>query len=132
MLKQIKNSAILIIVTFYVLQSSSVLTLNLIANIQEIRNQIQISKIHLAEIIEVDSTFWNNQKNKKEIKINNHYYDIVSHTNDAKKVFLKAVKDKDENNLATLFNELLEEDESNSLEKKKNSEPFKILVFFTS
>ena len=132
MLKKIKHISILFIVTFYVLQSSSFFTINLIENIQEIKNRIQISKTHLAEKKELSIAFWNNQRNKKEIKIGNHFYDIISFTIIYDKVVITAVKDVNEYNFTTLLDDLLEEDGSHQSDKKKSGEPLKILTYFTS
>ena len=78
MLKRIKNISIFVVITFYVLQLCMVFSDTLIEQIQEIRNQIQVSKTHLAEKKAISFSEWNSFSNKKEIKLNHVYYDVLS------------------------------------------------------
>lgn len=120
MLKRIKNIAVFVLVTFYVLQVCIVFSGTLIEHIQEIRNQIQLSKIHLAQTKIVTIAQWESNKDKKEIKINNHYYDVLSYKILSNKVRLVAVRDSHENNFRVVLNNLLNKNNTSHSEKKKS------------
>ena len=119
MLNRIKNISIFLVVTFYVFQLLMMFSGTLVERIQEIRNQTQVSKIDLAEKKTVLFSEWEPLKNKKEIKINNIYYDVVSYKISSNKVIINAVKDKYENNFRIVLNILLNKKEAGNSSKKK-------------
>ena len=129
MLKKIKNISIFVVVTCYVLQSCMLFSGTLIERIQEIRTQIQISKIHLVENKLISLSEWKSIQNKKEIKLNNIYYDVISFKISSKQVAINAVKDKHENNFRMILNNLSNKKEIPNSSKKKT---YKVCSFITT
>ena len=119
MLKKIKYYSVITIAIFYILQLSLVFSGTMIENIQQIRHQNQVSKINLAleKIIPVKD--WNNFDNKKEIKINAVYYDVISFRIFSDKVVIKVVKDNFESELRISMQRLFENKSLPSNDKKK-------------
>ena len=128
MLKRIKNISIFIVVTFYVLQLCMLFSGALVERIQEIRNQIQVSKIHLAEKKSISLSQWNASNDKKEFKINNVYYDVLSYKILSDKVVINAVKDKHENNFRIVLNILLNKKKLPNSDKKKNYKAYHFIT----
>lgn len=120
MLKRIKNISFFVVIAFYVLQLCVVFSDTLIEKIQEIRNQIQISKIHLAEKKAIPFSEWNTFSNKKEIMLNHVYYDVLSYKILSDKVIITAVQDKYENNFKIIFDTLLNKKGISNSDKKKH------------
>ena len=119
MLNKIKNISLFLVVTFYVLQLCMLFSSALVERIQEIRNEIQVSKINLAEKKIIPFSKWESLVNKKEIKINNVYYDVLSYEIVFNNVEINAVKDKHENNFRIVLNNLLNKKETPDSSKKK-------------
>ncbi len=125
-MKKIKHIAIFAIVTFYVMQLCFVFSGTLIENYQEIRHQNQVSKLLLSETKEISLSNWNNFDNKKEIKINNRFYDVASFKIINKKVILKVVADNLENTIRISFESLFHKSKKTESNQKK---AFKIFHF---
>jgi hypothetical protein len=121
MLNKIKNISVFIITTFYVLQLCTIFSGTLVEHLQEIRNQIQLSKIHLSEEKTLTLSHWKSLENKKEIKINNIYYDVLSYEVLSNKVLINAIKDKNENDFRIVLNNLFNKKESSPYSGKKKS-----------
>jgi hypothetical protein len=128
MLNRIKNISIFVVVTFYVLQLCILFSGALIERIQEVRTQIQVSKIHLAEKKSIPLSQWNSSHDKKEFKINNVYYDVISFEILSDKVVINAVKDIHENNFRIVLNNLLNKKETPHSGKKKNYKAYHFIT----
>lgn len=127
-LKKIKHIAIFSIVTFYVLQLCFVFSGTLIENFQHIRHQNQVSKLLLSETKEISLVNWNNFDNKKEIKINNRFYDVASFKIINKKVFLKVVADNFENTIRISFESLFHKSKKIESNQKKLFNSFNFIA----
>lgn len=119
MLKKIKYISITTIALFYILQLSIVFSGSLIENIQHIRHQNQVSKIHLTAEKTIPLKVWNNFDDKKEIKINAIYYDVVSFKILSDSVVIKVVKDNFESELRISMQRLFDNKSLPSTDKKK-------------
>ncbi|MEN9488559.1 MAG: hypothetical protein RL494_824 [Bacteroidota bacterium] len=123
MLKGIKNIAVLVVLTFYVFQLAMVFSNPIIEKIQEIRIQIQVSKIHLAETKTISFSEWNSFSDKKEIKLNHVYYDVLSYKIVSNTVIINAVQDNYENNFKIIFDTLSNKKGIPHSDKKKHFNP---------
>ena len=119
MLKRIKHISIFVIATFYVLQLTPLFSVFFIENIKDIRNKIQISKLHLAETKELSISFWNTLPKKKEFKINGIYYDVISYKRTNNKIIAKVIKDSHEDYFRIALDDLFCEKENSHKDKKK-------------
>ncbi|WP_395055995.1 hypothetical protein [Flavobacterium sp.] len=128
MLNRIKNISIFVVVTFYVLQLCTLFSGSLVERIQEIRMQIQVSKIHLAEKKSIPLSQWNSSHDKKEFKINNIYYDVISFEILSDKVVINAVNDMHENNFRIVLTNLLNKKETPHSGKKKIYKTFHFIT----
>jgi hypothetical protein len=127
-LKKIKHTAIFAIVTLYVLQLCFVFSGTLIENFQHIRHQNQVSKLLLSETKEISMSNWNNFDNKKEIKINNRFYDVASFKIINKKVILKVVADNLENTIRISFESLFHKSKKTESNQKKSFNSFNFIA----
>ena len=93
MLRKIKQTSIVLITLFYLVQFSLSFSGSVIDWIQEIRHQNQISKINSITQKTISLEDWKQLNNKKEIKINQDYFDIHSYTIIVDKVVLSVVQD---------------------------------------
>ena len=132
MLNRIKNISLFLVVTFYVLQLCMLFSGALVERIQEIRNEIQVSKKHLAEKKTIPFSEWKSLENKKEIKINNVYYDVLSYKIVFNSVEINAVKDKHENNFRIVLNNLLNKKETPDSSKKKTYKYYSFISTLTN
>lgn len=132
MLKKIKNISIFVVVTFYVLQLCMLFSGALIERIQEIRTQIQVSKIHLVEKKWIKLSEWESLDNKKEIKLNNIYYDVLSFKISSNQVAINAIKDKHENNFRIILNNLSNKKEIPNSSKKKSYKAYSFTTTLTN
>jgi hypothetical protein len=132
MLKNIKHISILSIATIYILQLCFVFSGTLIENIQELRHQNQISKNLMAEHMEFSLRDWQLLDNKKEIKINNTFYDVISFRNSSKKVVVKVVKDDFENEFRISFQNLFNKKNTTDSGKKKSFNPYNYLTVISN
>lgn len=128
MLKSIKYCTFSLIVIFYILQSCSIFSDVLIENIQQIRYQIQISKKHQAEALEFSISDWKQMENKKEFKVNDAYYDVVSIKETPDKVMVYAVKDSFEDSLRIALRTILDKNTKSHNNKKR---AFKSFNYYT-
>ncbi len=96
----------------------------LIENYQQIRHQNQISKLLLSETKEISLIQWNKFDKKKEIELNNRFYDVASFKIHNKKVILKVVADNLENKMRISFESLFHKS------KKTESNPKKLFNSF--
>jgi hypothetical protein len=119
MLKRIKHISIFVIATFYVLQLTPLFPVFFIENIKDIRNKIQISKLHLAETKELSISFWNTLPEKKEFKINGIYYDVISYKRANNKIIAKVIKDSYEDYFKIALDDLFCKKENSHKDKKK-------------
>lgn len=128
MLKKIKHIAIFAIVTFYVLQLCFVFSGSLIENFQQIRHQNQISKLLLSETKEISLIQWNKFDNKKEIEINNRFFDVASFKIIKKKVIIKVVADNLENKMRISFESLFHKSKKTESNQKKSFNSFNFIA----
>ena len=132
MLKQIKYISIFVIVSFYMLQSTSLFSGSFIENIKDMRYKIQVSKLALTETKEIPISIWNKIEKKKEFKINGVYYDVVSYKENDGKIIAKVVKDTYEHSLKLIIDNLFKDKEHPLKGKKKNSKTFFQISSFSS
>ena len=118
-MKKIKYIAILTIVASYVLQLCFVFSGTLIENFQEIRYQNQISKLHLSETKKISIDNWNDFNNKREIKINDIFYDVASFKVVNKIVIVQVVADSFENQMRINFESLFHKSKKSDSNQKK-------------
>ncbi len=121
MYKKIKNPAIFLILSVYVIGMILAFSGDLIQHIQNIRYRNQIEKIANAETLEFSKTEWNNFSGNHEIHFQNHYYDVISFEQNNKKITAKVVKDSSENKTRVTFVELLKKNKTPISEKKKSN-----------
>lgn len=128
MLKRIKHFTFFLIVIFYILQSCTVFSDVLTENIKQIRYQIQISKKHQAQTLEFSISDWKQMENKKEFKVNDAYYDVISFKETPDKVMVYAVKDSFEDTLRIALNTIFDKDSKSHNNKKR---VFKSFNYYT-
>ena len=129
MLRKIKQTSIVLITLFYLVQFSLSFSGSIIDWVQEIRHQNQISKINAITQKTISLKDWKQLNNKKEIKINQHYFDIHSYTIVLDKVVLSVVQDDFESEvLVGLQNLFLK----TGLSSKKHSKALKGIPFFAT
>lgn len=119
MLRRIKHISIFAIATFYVLQLTPLFSVFFIESIKDIRNKIQISKLHLSETKELSISFWNTLPEKKEFKINGIYYDVISYKRANNKIIAQVVKDSYEDYFKIALDDLFCKKENSHKDKKK-------------
>ena len=120
MLKRIKHISIFTIAAFYMLQFTPLFSDILIENIRDIRNKVQISKLHLAETKELPISFWNTLIEKKEFQLNGAYYDVISYKEKGDKIVAKVVKDSYEANFKIVLDNLFSKKNQSHKDKKKS------------
>jgi len=131
MLKKIKHIALFTLLGLYLLQLATMFIGDFTNEIQELRRQNQIAKLELVETKYIPLAHWNAFGKKKEIIINNEYYDVVAFEILNDQVKVDAVKDSFDIHLkATLKNIFKSKDLQNSNKKKpsKNLNPTSFFV----
>ncbi|WP_395078025.1 hypothetical protein [Flavobacterium sp.] len=128
MLKKIKYLAIVTIVTSYVLQLCFVFSGTLIENFQQIRHQNQISKLLLSETKEISIETWNGFNDKKEIKINNIFYDVASFKITNKIVIVHVIADNFENQMRINLQSLFHKSKKSDSNQKKSFNTFNFIA----
>ena len=96
----------------------------LVQQIQTVRHHNQIRKTNHFETISLSLSHWNTLIDKHEIKLNDVYYDVISHSVSGQNVILKAVKDHFESEIRVVFSQVF------SKNKLPNSGKKKINIFF--
>lgn len=91
---------------------------DLFNEIQNIRYENQIRKIKLSQTIIFSSGEWQTFSNKKEIKYNNAYYDVISFRKYGSEVIAKVVKDEFENEFRLTISQVLNKNKIPTSEKK--------------
>ncbi len=124
MLKNIKYIAVFSIVTLYVFQLCTLFSEVYVENVQQIRHQNQISKAYLSEYKVFSISEWNRMNDKKEIKLNDSFYDVVSFKIKSNKVVVNVVKDNFENEIRIALNRLFNKKNSTNSNKKKRINTF--------
>lgn len=124
-----KLLATILISLFYLVQVSCSFSGNIIDWIQETRYQNQISKAQSFTTKTIELKEWQKLNNKKEIKINNRFFDIHSYFIHSNKITLKLTEDTLESELIFGLQNLFF---TVSHPVKKHSKPLKSLPYFAS
>lgn len=130
MLKKIKHIAILSIVIIYLLQVCFTFSGILIENIQKVRYENQIAKNFMTMEKEFSFNDWQPLDNKKEIKINNIFYDVVSAKKVGQRVMVQVVKDSFESEFRISFQNVLNKKSTENSSKKKVFKTYSLKVIF--
>ncbi|PWA09154.1 hypothetical protein [Flavobacterium laiguense] len=107
MTKKIKTISLIFITAFYVLELLFIFSGTLIENIQETRIQNQIKKTELSTEIQISLHQWHQITNKREIKIDDAFYDVISFKANSKNVSVTVVEDDLENELRSYLDNFL-------------------------
>lgn len=119
MVKKIKFFRVLIITAMYLVGFLFAFSGDLIQQIQTVRQHNQINKKNLIENISLSLPQWNHLNDKHEIKLDNIYYDVVSHSISGQNVILKAVKDHFESEMRVVFSQVFSKNKLPNSQKKK-------------
>ncbi|MCG9794030.1 hypothetical protein [Flavobacterium algicola] len=129
MLQKIKQTSIVLTTLFYLVQFSLSFSGGTIDCVQQARHQNQISKINSITHKTILLTEWKQLNNKKEIKINQDYFDIHSFSIVSNYVVLKVVKDDFESDIIVGLQNLFLKAGSTS---KKQSKVIKGIIFYAT
>lgn len=121
MFKKNKIVVILIVISLYVTGVFLSYSGDLLAEIQKTRYENQIKKIKLCQTIIFSAKQWQAFSNKKEIKIKNTYYDVISFQKIQQGVVVKMVKDDLENEFRLVVSQILNKHKIPFSEKKDTS-----------
>lgn len=128
MLKKIKYISILSIAAIYILHVCFSFSGILIENIQQVRYENQVSKNFMKLQKEFSFTDWQLLDNKKEIEINNVFYDVISVEKVGQRVMVKVVKDSFESEFRVLFQNVFNKKDTANSSKKKIFKPYSLKV----
>lgn len=128
MFKKIKHIAILCIAIIYILQVCFAFSGILIENIQKVRYENQVAKNFMTIQKEFSFSDWQLLDNKKEIEINNVFYDVVSAEKAGQMVVVEVVKDSFENEFRISFHNFFNKKHSSNSSKKKLFKPYSSTV----
>jgi hypothetical protein len=128
---QFKNISSFFIITICILQVLFLCSENLIDNIQEFRYQNQINKTDQAKQIQMSNKQWDLLENKREIKVNGIFYDVISVKSNLAYKLLVVVEDSFENEFRITFNNLTHSKNAHSLNKKKTPNYLSIIPKIT-
>lgn len=121
MFPKYKKPAILIIISLYIIGVFFVNSGDLFSQIQKIRYENRIKKIKLCKTIIFSSKEWKVFSDKKEIKFNNAYYDVIAFQEFNSKVIAKVIKDDLENEFRLVISQILNKQKPLPLDKKYTS-----------
>ena len=102
---------------------------DLIIQIQTVRHHNQIKETNCFETISLSLSQWNTLNDKHEIKLDNIYYDVVSHSISGQNVILRAVKDHFESEIRIVFSQIFSKNKIPSSNKKKINNFFSQILF---
>jgi hypothetical protein len=132
MFKRIKHIALVSIAIIYILQICFFFSGTLIEKIQEVRYENQIANNRTTESKEFLLSDWQLLDNKKEIKINTIFYDVVSAKKVGHRVIVKVVKDSFENEFRVTFQNVFNKKNILNSRKKKSSKPYGYLTVISN
>ena len=110
-----------LVATMYLVGLLFALSGDLVLQIQSIRYQNQIKNVNHIETISISLSQWNSIVNLREIKLNNVYYDVISHSISGQKVTFKAVKDHFENEIRVVVSQVFNKTKFPKSDKKKTN-----------
>lgn len=128
MKKKIKTISLLVITTFYVVELLFIFSGAWIENMQETRIQNQINKTELATEIQISKHQWQQITNKREIKFDDTFYDVISFKVNSKSVSVTVVEDTFESEFRFCLNNLFTKKNPNSTNKKSAFSPFNLMT----
>ncbi|UFH34325.1 hypothetical protein [Flavobacterium acetivorans] len=131
MQKNNKHIILIFITLLYILQLCLVFPRTLIVNMQQFRAKNQISKKYLELHKEIALKDWELLDDKKEIKINNTFYDVISFKIIAQKVIVQVAKDDFESSLRISFQNILNNNKVLNSNKKKTLNSYKWMTLRT-
>jgi hypothetical protein len=128
MVKKIKTISLTVITGLYVLELLFIFSGTWIENIQETRIQNQINKTELSTEIPISLQQWQQITNKREIKVDDTFYDVISFKANSKSVSVTVVEDNLENELRSYLDNLFIKKNNNSNDKKTSFSPFNLIT----
>ncbi|MFV8346314.1 hypothetical protein [Flavobacterium sp. ZB4P13] len=114
-----KILVILVVISLYSTGVFLAYSGDLFSQIQKIRHENQIQKIKFSQTITFSWEEWRAFSNKKEIKHNNAYYDVISFQKFRSEVIAKVVKDDLENEFRLVISQIFNKHKTNHSAKKR-------------